>query len=162
MASDTLWNPCPNSSLLTPLNPATEYQVASNWRIILQVLNFNLLWTCLEISFIEEVKGFKSEKGSNKGFFQMTGPHRLVATDENFKFFELGSDEPISFAYKDIKGHKKQGRTYVIHTGRTTRSGRGEIDVDCKDHHVADQIYAIVSSNNFLNICLQQMNHFVI
>ena len=90
----------------------------------------------------------------------MTGPHRLVATDENFKFFELGSDEPISFAYKDIKGHKKQGRTYVIHTGRTTRSGRGEIDVDCKDHHVADQIYSIVSTDNSFNHDLQLICHF--
>ena len=106
------------------------------------------------------VKGFKSEKGSNKGFFQMTGPHRLVATDENFKFFELGSDEPISFAYKDIKGHKKQGRTYVIHTGRTTRSGRGEIDVDCKDHHVADQIYSIVSTDNCFNHDSYLIKHF--
>ena len=107
------------------------------------------------------VKGFKSEKGSNKGFFQMTGPHRLVATDENFKFFELGSDEPISFAYKDIKGHKKQGRTYVIHTGRTTRSGRGEIDVDCKDHHVADQIYSIVSTDNCFNHDSYLIKHLI-
>jgi hypothetical protein len=88
------------------------------------------------------VKGFKSDKGSSSKFFQMTGPHRLVATEDAFKFFELGSDEPIPFAYKDIKGHKNHNRNYIIQTGRMTRSGRGEIEIDCKDHHVSAQIYA--------------------
>ena len=100
------------------------------------------------------VKGFKSDKGSSSKFFQMTGPHRLVATEDAFKFFELGSDEPIPFAYKDIKGHKNHNRNYIIQTGRMTRSGRGEIEIDCKDHHVSAQIYATV--------CAQFVSHFKI
>ena len=95
------------------------------------------------------VKGFKSDKGSSSKFFQMTGPHRLVATEDAFKFFELGSDEPIPFAYKDIKGHKNHNRNYIIQTGRMTRSGRGEIEIDCKDHHVSAQIYATVCAQFF-------------
>ena len=97
------------------------------------------------------VKGFKSDKGSTSKFFQITGPHRLVATDEAFKFFELGSEEAIPFAYKDIKGHKNHNRNYIIQTGRMTRSGRGEIEIDCKDHHVAAQIYATVGSITVYN-----------
>ena len=92
------------------------------------------------------VKGFKSEKSSTSKFFQMTGPHRLVATDDAFKFFELGSDEPKTFPMKDIKGHKNHNRNYIIQTGRMTLSGRGEIELDCKDQAVAAQIYATVST----------------
>ena len=91
------------------------------------------------------VKGFKSEKGSNSKFFQITGPHRLVATDDSFKFFELGSEKPIPFAYKDIRGHNTNNRYYYIHTGSVTPSGRGAIEIDCKDHHVSAQIYSTVS-----------------
>lgn len=106
------------------------------------------------------VKGFKLEKGTNSKFFQITGPHRLVATAEAFKFFELGSDEPIPFEYKDIKGHKNHNKNYLIHTGRLSRSGRGEIEIDCKDHHVASQIYSTVSiimgiQNKFCKVLIQ-------
>ena len=92
------------------------------------------------------VKNFKPDKGSTSKFFQMTGPHRLVATEDAFKFFELGSYEPKTFPWKDIKGHGKVNRYYHIQTGRMTLSGRGEIELDCKDQAVAAQIYATVST----------------
>ena len=97
------------------------------------------------------VKGFTPEKGSTSKFFQMTGPHRFVVTDDAFKFFELGSEECKTFPLKDISGHGKQHRAYHIRTGRTTLCGRGVIELDCKDQAVANQIYSTVSLSNDQN-----------
>ena len=40
-----------------------------------------------------------------------------------------------------------------------TRSGRGEIEIDCKDHHVAAQIYATVSTHDI--VCENQTTLFI-
>lgn len=92
------------------------------------------------------VKGFKPEKGSSASkFFQMAGPHRLVVSHDAIKFFELGSDDAKTFPIKDIKGHGDgKSRYYKILTGRLTLSGRGEIEVDCRDQTVAGNIYSTV------------------
>ena len=90
------------------------------------------------------IKRFKSNKSSTSKSFQMAGPHRLAATENTFEFFELGSMQPISFSYKDIKGHKSHNRNYIIQTGTMSPSGRGEIEIDCKDSRISDQIYETV------------------
>ena len=83
----------------------------------------------------------------------MGGLHRLAATETTFKFFELGSAKPITFAYNDIKGHKSHNRNYTIQTGTMSPSGRGQIEIDCKDNRTSDQIYETVSRiNDFLFI----------
>ena len=102
------------------------------------------------------IKRFKSEKSTASKGFQMAGPRRLVATENTFKFFELGSDQPITFAYKDIKGHKSHNRNYIIQTGTRSPSGRGQIEIDCKDNRISDQIYETVGrKNDFLFISFQ-------
>ena len=95
------------------------------------------------------VKGFESENGPYSFVFEMAGPRRLVATEDSFKFFEKGSVEPITFPYKEIRGHKHHKRDYIIQTGRLTQSGRGKIYIECKDHYVSAQIYETVSLNMF-------------
>ena len=94
------------------------------------------------------VKRFKPEKSTASKGFQMAGPHRLAATENTFKFFELGSDQPVTFAYKGIKGHKSHNRNYIIQTGTISPSGRGEIEIDCKDNCISDQIYETVGREN--------------
>ena len=108
------------------------------------------------------IKRFKSDKSSTIKSFRMAGPHRLAATENTFEFFELGSIQPISFAYKGIKGHKSHKRNYVIQTGTMSPSGRGEIEIDCKDSRVSDQIYATVGrKNQFLGILCQSALHLL-
>ena len=95
------------------------------------------------------VKGFESENDPYSCVFEMLGPRRLVATEDAFKFFEMGSVEPITFPYKEIRGHKHHKRDYIIQTGRLTQSGRGKIYIDCKEHYVSAQIYETVSLEMF-------------
>ena len=95
------------------------------------------------------VKGFEAENGPYSFAFEMAGPRRLVATEDAFKFFEMGSVEPITFPYKEIRGHKHHKRDYIIQTGRLTQSGRGKIYIDCKEHYVSAQIYETVSPKIF-------------
>ena len=96
------------------------------------------------------IKKFKPEKNKASKGFQMAGPHRLVATKNTFEFFELGSVQPITFAYKDIKGHKSHNRNYIIQTGTVSPSGRGKLEIDCKDNHISAQIYETVGIRNDL------------
>ena len=94
------------------------------------------------------IKRFKPEKSTASTGFQIAGPHRLVATENTFKFFELGSAQPIIFAYKGIRGHKSHNGNYTIQTGTMSPSGRGEIEIDCKDKRISDQIYETVGRKN--------------
>ena len=104
------------------------------------------------------IKRFKPEKSTASKSFQMGGLHRLAATETTFKFFELGSAKPITFAYNDIKGHKSHNRNYTIQTGTMSPSGRGQIEIDCKDNRTSDQIYEMVGRKNdflFISFLLQ-------
>lgn len=89
------------------------------------------------------VKHFKPEDPLNP--YVMSGPHRIVATADDIKFFPVGSDSAISFDLGTIRLIKVQDRQCILEMGRRAYSGAGVVFMLCDDKDIADTLHHVVT-----------------
>jgi len=88
-----------------------------------------------------DVQHFEPDLASNT--FQMSGPHRLVLTSSDVKFFAVGSYQPICFLIKSIRGCKiplANRKLFKLCIGGSSESGSGELVMKCADEAISDAI----------------------
>ena len=88
-----------------------------------------------------DVQHFEPDLASNS--FQMSGPHRMVLTSFDVKFFAVGSYQPICFLIKSIRGCKiplANRRLFKLCIGGSSESGSGDLVMKCADEAISDAI----------------------
>ena len=95
------------------------------------------------------VKYFKAENADNT--FVMTGPHRLVVTMEDLKFFPMGATHPTSFPIVSVRSCQCNDRIFQVVTGRGAPSGPGTLFVHVEDKEISANLLAAVTDVVKLN-----------
>jgi len=74
----------------------------------------------------------------------MSGVHRLCVTTEDVMFFPVGSDTPMAFKIISLRSCLCNDTSFQLHTGRSSLSGAGILDIHCDDANISADLNAAV------------------
>ncbi len=93
------------------------------------------------------VKSFKAEDPQNR--FVMEGHYRLCVTEEDLKFFPIGSTTPLRFEITCLRSCLFRDRMFQISAGRGAPSGAGVLGIQCDDAEIAANLNrAVLEAKN--------------